>query len=91
MEGAAPDGARLFIGEKGEVQGRPPTCLHEAIIWPEGFPGCRKNSFGWDTNQTSINDEPQGETGENFPVREGTRSGEPKASDAAQRGRIGKQ
>jgi hypothetical protein len=52
LEGAAPDGARLFIGEKGEVQGRPPSCLHEAIIWPEGFLACRKNSLGWDCNQT---------------------------------------
>ena len=43
LEGAAPDGARLFIGERGGVQGRPPSCLHEAIIWLEGFLRCRKN------------------------------------------------
>jgi len=52
----------------------------------EGVLVCWKNAFAWDYNQTLINDKRHAETGEDFPVRKGTRGGTPETSNVARCG-----
>lgn len=84
LEDAAPDWVRLFIGERGEAQGRParlPACLNHL---GRRRPTILENAFGWDCNQTWIFDEPQNETSEDLLVREKALGCDPEAGNTAQ-------
>jgi hypothetical protein len=45
-----------------------------------------ETAFGWDSNQTSTFDDPQGEIGEDLPAREKALGCDPEASNTAQGG-----